>query len=363
MISAAAFLALGVRNPNFEITPVDVRYDVVAAILAPVWVAVLALGRAYEPRYLASGSEEYRRVTSASLRFAGLLFAVSFVIQADLSRGFVGLALVFGTAFVIVGRWLARQVLWRYRGRGRALHRVVVAGSADEVASLGSELVRGRRSGMAITAICVPAADVEATSARLGGGVEVRPLHDVMAALADSRADTLAVAGTRALGSGALRRLAWELEETGVDLVISPVVMELAGPRMHIRPLADLPFLHLERPEFTGMRRIIKTVFDYSVATALVVLLSPLLLIVAILVRLTSPGPAFFRQHRLGVRGKDFRVWKFRSPSTSCRSCSTSLTAPCRWSGRGRCPRSSRTSTRLSAVGCSSSPVSPGCGR
>jgi lipopolysaccharide/colanic/teichoic acid biosynthesis glycosyltransferase len=95
--------------------------------------------------------------------------------------------------------------------------------------------------------------------------------------------------------------------------VISPVVMELAGPRMHIRPLADLPFLHLERPEFTGMRRVIKTVFDYSVAMTLLLLLSPLLLVVAVLIRVTSPGPAFFRQNRLGVRGKEFKVWKFRT--------------------------------------------------
>jgi FlaA1/EpsC-like NDP-sugar epimerase len=168
MISAASFLALRVRNPTFELTPVNVRYDLVAAVLAPVWVAVLALTRTYEPRYLAAGSEEYRRVTSASLRFAGLLFAVSFLIQADLSRGFIGLALLFGTAFLALGRWLARQVLWRNRGRGKALHRVVVAGSTDEVAALGSELLRGRRSGMVVTAVCVPAADVAATAERLG---------------------------------------------------------------------------------------------------------------------------------------------------------------------------------------------------
>jgi exopolysaccharide biosynthesis polyprenyl glycosylphosphotransferase len=311
MITAAAFLALVARRPVMD-TSTTIRYDLVAVVLAPAWVSVLVLTRAYEPRYLAAGSEEYRRVNSASLRFAALLVAVSFAFQADLSRGFVGLALVFGAVLLLLGRWAARQLLSSYRRRGKALHRIVVAGSSDEVASLRAELLRAGRSGLSVAAACVPAVDVPATSARLGG-VDVRPLHDVIAVLADTRADMLAVAGTRALGPGALRRLAWELEETGVDLVISPVVMELAGPRMHIRPLADLPFLHLERPEFTGIRRVIKTVFDYTVASTLITLLSPLLLVVAVVILLTSPGPAFFRQNRLGVRGEEFEVWKFRT--------------------------------------------------
>jgi len=312
MISAGAFIALAIRNPDFEIVVVSVRYDVLAAVFAPVWVIVLALSRAYEPRFLGAGSEEYRRVTSASLRFAALLFAVSFVIQADLSRGFVGLALVLGMVLLVVGRRASRYVLWRQRGRGGAQHQVVVAGSVDEVVAIGSGLRRGRHTGMEIVTVCVPAGDI-ATAAAALPGVDVRPLHEIMAALADTRADTLAIAGTRSLGSGAIRQLAWDLEDSGVDLVISPVVMELAGPRMHIRPIADLPFLHVEHPEFTGVRRIIKTCFDYAVASALLVLFAPLFLAIALLVKVTSPGPVFFRQVRLGVRGEEFRVWKFRT--------------------------------------------------
>jgi exopolysaccharide biosynthesis polyprenyl glycosylphosphotransferase len=312
MISVAAFVALAVRDPTFEIQRVNLNYDVLAMLFAPVWVTVLALSRAYEPRFLASGSEEYRRVTSGSLRFAALLFAVSFLIQADLSRGFVGLALVLGMVLLWTGRHAARYVLWRERQRGRAQHQVVVAGSADEVTALGAEFRRGRQTGMQIVAVCVPAGDVDAT-ARLLPDVDVRPLHQVVTALAETRADTLAVAGTRALGSAAFRRLAWDLEDSGVDLVISPVLMELAGPRMHIRPIADLPFLHVEHPEFTGIRRVIKTCFDYVVAAALLSVLGPLLVVVALLIKLTSPGPVFFRQVRLGIRGEEFRVWKFRT--------------------------------------------------
>lgn len=312
MISVAAFVALAIRDPRFEIQRVNLPYDVLAMLFAPVWVIVLALSRAYEPRFLASGSEEYRRVTSGSLRFAALLFAVSFMIQADLSRGFVGLALVLGMVLLWTGRHAARYVLWRERQRGRAQHQVVLAGSTDEVTALGAELRRGAQTGMQVVAVCVPSEDVEAT-AQLLDDVLVRPLNQVMSALAESRADTLAVAGTRAFGVGTFRRLAWELEDSGVDLVISPVLMELAGPRMHIRPIADLPFLHVEHPEFTGVRRVIKTCFDYMVAASLTLVLAPVLIGIAAVIKVTSPGPIFFRQVRLGIRGEEFRVWKFRT--------------------------------------------------
>lgn len=325
MISLAAFVALAIRDPDFEIRTVNVRYDVLASLFAPVWVSVLALSRAYEPRFLGVGSEEYRRVTSGSLRFAGLLFAVSFVIRADLSRGFVGLALVLGMVALVCGRRGARYVLWRHRARGRALHRVVVAGATDEVTALGAELQRGRNSGMDVVAVCVPADDVDATS-RVLADIDIRPLQDLMSVLAETRADTLAVAGTRALGSGAFRRLAWDLEDSGVDLVISPVLMELAGPRMHIRPIADLPFLHVEHPEFTGMRRVLKTGFDYVVASLLLVVLGPVLLVTAVLIKVTSRGPVFFRQTRLGIRGAEFSVWKFRTMLANAEALKATLT-------------------------------------
>jgi exopolysaccharide biosynthesis polyprenyl glycosylphosphotransferase len=114
-------------------------------------------------------------------------------------------------------------------------------------------------------------------------------------------------------GGPELRQVCWALENMDVDVVVAPALIEVTGPRLHIRPVAGLPLLHVEKPEFTGVRRVVKGVFDRVVATTGVLLISPLMIAIWLAVRLTSPGPAFFRQERVGLRGESFTMLKFRS--------------------------------------------------
>jgi exopolysaccharide biosynthesis polyprenyl glycosylphosphotransferase len=115
------------------------------------------------------------------------------------------------------------------------------------------------------------------------------------------------------MNAAALRRLAWSLEGTGVDLVVAPTLTDVAGPRVHVRPVAGLPLLHVEAPEFTGGRQLLKGLVDRCAALAFLVLLTPLLAAIALAVRLDTPGPALFRQTRVGRHGRPFLLYKFRS--------------------------------------------------
>jgi exopolysaccharide biosynthesis polyprenyl glycosylphosphotransferase len=110
-----------------------------------------------------------------------------------------------------------------------------------------------------------------------------------------------------------LRRLSWELEGSGVDLVVAPSLTDIAGPRIHIRPVAGLPLLHVEQPEFSGGRRLLKGTVDRLLATSALLLLIPVLAALAAAIRLTSSGPALFRQTRVGVDGRTFTIFKLRS--------------------------------------------------
>jgi exopolysaccharide biosynthesis polyprenyl glycosylphosphotransferase len=104
-----------------------------------------------------------------------------------------------------------------------------------------------------------------------------------------------------------------EIEGTGVDLVVAPQLTDIAGPRIHIRPVSGLPLLYVEEPELTGARRIVKGLFDRALALVLVVVFAPLLAGISLLIRSTSEGPAFFRQIRVGRNGEEFTVFKFRT--------------------------------------------------
>jgi exopolysaccharide biosynthesis polyprenyl glycosylphosphotransferase len=124
--------------------------------------------------------------------------------------------------------------------------------------------------------------------------------------------DVVACSGSWRLGSAGLRRLGWDLESTGIGLVLAPGMTQVAGPRILTRPVAGLPLLHVEAPTFTGPKRAVKATFDIAGAALIGLLLSPLFIVVALLIR-ADGGPAFYRQTRVGLGGKPFAMLKFRS--------------------------------------------------
>jgi exopolysaccharide biosynthesis polyprenyl glycosylphosphotransferase len=126
-------------------------------------------------------------------------------------------------------------------------------------------------------------------------------------------ADTVAVLSCPEMSGAGLRDLAWELEKTGTDLCVAPALLDVAGPRTTIRPVAGLPLLHVDHPEFTGLRRLIKAAFDRAMALTALLLLAPLFILISSVIRLTDGGPAFFRQTRVGRDGRAFMVFKFRT--------------------------------------------------
>jgi exopolysaccharide biosynthesis polyprenyl glycosylphosphotransferase len=134
-----------------------------------------------------------------------------------------------------------------------------------------------------------------------------------MAAVDRHAVDVVAVASDPELAGQSLRRLSWALEQRGVELVVSPGIIEVAGPRISVRPVAGLSLLHLERPSVSGGPHLLKSVFDRVVALVLVLVAAPLLIGLALAVRLSSPGPVLFRQRRVGRAGEEFNMLKFRS--------------------------------------------------
>jgi len=281
-----------------------VSYLPALAAAVPAWLLVLAGSRAYESRCLGLGSEEFRRVGNAAVRFTAVVAIAVFLFRPDVTRGLVVVALPASTVLALVLRYLARRVLHRARAAGRASHRVLVVGEGMARDQLVAKLHASSYSGLRVVGVCRPALRTAP------GVVSVGHVRDVVESV---NADTVAVAHSEGLTPDVLRRIAWALEGTGVDLLVAPALTDVAGPRIHVRPVSGLPLLQIAEPEFTGGRRLVKGTIDLVGAVALLAVGSPLLLLTAVLVRLTSPGPVFFRQTRVGRDGVPFRMWKFRS--------------------------------------------------
>ncbi|QYC45061.1 UDP-glucose:undecaprenyl-phosphate glucose-1-phosphate transferase [Nonomuraea coxensis DSM 45129] len=301
-------VAFEVRFGGF--TPYVVPYVLVSLALPIVWTLAVALHRAYEPRMIGVGSEEFRRVLQSGLALTAGTAIGSYATKTDIARGYVVLALPLVTLLSLVFRYALRRGLHRRRAGGGCMRKVVAVGHAASVAELVALFRAEPHHGLHVVAACLP----ERVPGDVVADVPVAgDLSDVPIAVDQFDADTVAVLACPEMDGQALRRLAWRLESTRTELVVAPALMDVAGPRTTIRPAAGLPLLHVEHPELTGVRQLLKNVFDRLVAVVLLVLLAPLLAGLAIAVRATSPGPALFRQTRVGRGGRLFTILKFRT--------------------------------------------------
>ncbi|MEV1169368.1 sugar transferase [Nonomuraea sp. NPDC049784] len=303
-----AGIAFYVRFGGF--TPYVLPYLLVSLALPVVWGCAVALNRAYEPRMLGVGSEEFRRVVQAGVALTAGTAIGSYVTKTDVARGYVVLALPLVTLLTLVLRYALRRSLHRRRAAGECMRKVVAVGHAASIEELVRFFRRERHHGMDVVAACLPGGT---PGDRVGEVPVAGDLSDVPIVVEQLAADTVAVLACPEMDGQALRRLAWRLERTHTELVVAPALMDVAGPRTMIRPVAGLPLLHVEHPELAGARQLVKNVFDRLSAAALLVLLAPLLVGLVVAVRATSPGPALFRQTRVGRDGRLFTILKFRT--------------------------------------------------
>ena len=305
--AAVAFLArFGNLNDHSQI------YALGLIALPAIWIAALGLSRAFESRYLFVGTEEYQRVVNAALSLTAAVALVSYGLELPTSRVFVLIAVPTAAAVSIGARFAWRKWLHAQRREGKCMKRVVLVGHESAVAALVVQLRREHYHGLNVVGACLPTE--EAHGALLEFDTRVRGSFDRIAeAVAAERADTVIVLSCPEIDGPALRRLAWKLERSDVDLIVASALVDVAGDRTTIRPVDGLPMLHLDHAKLTGVRRWVKNSVDRIGAALLLVVLSPLLLGAAFLIRATSPGPAIFKQERIGKDGRPFTIWKFRT--------------------------------------------------
>jgi exopolysaccharide biosynthesis polyprenyl glycosylphosphotransferase len=141
----------------------------------------------------------------------------------------------------------------------------------------------------------------------LGG---VGDMNDVVRALGIS---TVLVLPAPEYDASVLRRMSWTAAVQGVDFLLAPVLADVSTSRLAVRPTNGVPLVRIQAPNLSGVSRLPKEMLDRSFAGALLVLLALPMLLIALIVRLDSSGPALFRQQRVGRYGDHFTMLKFRT--------------------------------------------------
>lgn len=289
----------------------DISYTFFSIVLILAWMGMLKLIDSRDYRVIGTGMTEYVRVADASLRLFGFIAIIAFLTKVDVARGYLLLSLPLGIIFLVLERWCWRQWLVRCRRNGAFSARVLLVGSDASVAQIAHELARTPEAGYFVVGACVPSGKIADTIP--GTDIPIMGTVDAVdRAIAATHADTVAITSTDDLPPSKVKQISWNLEAGRQHLVLAPSIVDIAGPRIHTRPVAGLPLIHVETPKFTAGQRFVKRAFDLLTTTVLVILLSPLFLVVAALVK-TTRGPVFFSQERIGLGGRPFRMLKFRS--------------------------------------------------
>lgn len=295
--------------------------DLVLGGLTVIVILVsLAMNRAWNSVTLGQGVEEYVRLGRGMFAAAVALGLAGLATGVVSARPWVFIVVPSIALVALLFRYLLRQVLHRHRFNGECLLPVMAAGGVDTVRDLIKRTREASHIGWRVAAVCTVDGTGTARSGGSGGDIDHVDGVSVVGRL-DELAEHVRRGGYRIVAVTAdsywtprrLQQLAWRLEGSGAEMVVAPTLMEVAGPRLHVSGVLGMPLLRVSAPVFTGMRRVIKGIFDRIGSALLILMCLPVMTLAAIAIMVDSRGGPFYTQRRVGKSGREFTMVKFRT--------------------------------------------------
>jgi FlaA1/EpsC-like NDP-sugar epimerase len=232
---ASKVLAVGLGSASdLHVRSVHIPYPALMVLTVPTWLVVLAMSRCYDVGPFGTGNGEARRIVSAAAHFLAVVAVAYYILHLQrLGRTFLIAMVPLAAGFTLLGRMVARYILRVQRRHGHASRRAVVVGSARNTRHLLDHLAAHPTTGIE---------PVSVSPGETSNGTQ--PISKLLDTVGRTRADMVVITG--GLASGELRRLTWQLQGTGVAVMVVPTVAQLAGPQLDIRPVAGLPLLYVD---------------------------------------------------------------------------------------------------------------------
>lgn len=203
----------------------------------------------------------------------------------------------------------------KLRNSGRFRQTVVMVGSLSHVDELSRIISRETWLGYDVIGALTPEGDARQFSAE---GISVLGNEgDLLDTVRREKPAVLMFTAGAETSAEQFRRTSWQLENDEIDVIVAPALTEVAASRVTMRPVAGLPLVHLDMPRSQQSLRWGKRLFDIIASGLGLLIISPVLLIIALVVKLNDGGPVIFRQERVGRNGETFEFLKFRSMVTN----------------------------------------------
>ncbi len=299
--------------PVIEVTkgfPAFSQYAALTPLIVILWQAVFSSARLYQSHRMLRRTHEAFQVLRAH-GFAMLLFIALTYLFAEYkySRGVMLFFGIFGGVSLLVLRLSVRNTLRTLRRKGYNLRHALIIGEGAAVESLISKLKRFPEIGISVMGIVAPpnsgVRDIHGVQV-LGSFLE---LHSI---LREKRPDQILISLPRK-HADELDKILKSLKDETSDIQLVPDIHDYVTLGCAVEDFDGMPIVRLNDSPLDGMGSVIKRCMDFIFVTIGLILLSPLLLLLAILVKITSKGPILYGQERCGLDGRTFQMWKFRS--------------------------------------------------
>jgi len=285
-------------------------YKDLSALLVPVWLLVFVLYNLYDPHARLGGTQESSKAFNACTTSTMLVIVGTFMFpQFVVSRMWVVSAWLLSFLFVASGRFAARRVVYHLRTLGYLLPAAVIVGTNGEAEHLAGLLRDQRGSGVRTLGFLTTSRGDRHAAA---SGPLLGRVDDIQSIVEHHGVEEIIVAVT-ALSREDLLRLCEGVERLPVQLRLSSGLFELLTTRVEVRTLGTVPLMSVHKIRLDRTEVMFKTLLDVSLAAAALLLLSPVLVAIGFWVGLDSPGPVLHRRRVLGVSGRPFDAFKFRT--------------------------------------------------
>lgn len=282
-----------------------------SAFVILVWIALFHARRMYNSRRNANLSDEFINIVKVvSLGMLVVMSAAFFYRDFSYSRVVFGLLWVFSIAGITMGRVLVQSIERRSYRKGRHLQQAIIIGSGALADQVFTRLHRHGSFGFLIAGYFADQPAPEGS--RIAQSPHLGQVGDAPAYIREHNIELAFIALTYR-DHPQLFDLVSECEGINIEFMLVPDLLEVLTSQMRVRDLEGIPFLRVKTIPLGPLGRATKRIFDALVAGTILLLLSPLLGILAVAIRLDSPGPALFRQRRVGLDGNEFTMLKFRS--------------------------------------------------
>ena len=306
---------LGLTVFVLDFAPWPRYYQGLALVLVPVWLILFWAFRLYDWDWLLGGTREYASIFQATISGAILVALAQFLIpQLTIARGWVGLSWALTFVFVTGARFLVRRLAYSARRHGYLMVPTLIIGASEEGRLLGEQLLNWPTSGLNVLGFLDD-------SARPGQRIcrnlyALGPLDRLEELVQAYRVEELILATGSLSRETVLQIFQRYGTSPHVHLRLSSGLFELLTTGLSVKETAYVPLIGVNRVRLSRTDTILKTLLEYSLTLTGLIVLSPLLIVIAILIKLDSRGPLFYHRRVMGLNGRQFEALKFRTMHT-----------------------------------------------